>query len=87
MHPLCSSCCLLNLYLHAQVQVYPHALVGLLLSQDPEESMPSRLLAQVVQAEQIDDGSGRRMAVELSFPEQVMDRQRPKIRNLLRTLQ
>lgn len=63
------------------------ALVGLLLSQDADEPMPSRLLAQVVQVEQVDDAYGSRMAVELSFPEQVMDRQRPKIRNLLRTLQ
>lgn len=63
------------------------ALVGLLLSQDAEEAMPSRLLAQVVQVEQIQGSGGSAMAVELSFPEQVMDRQRPKIRNLLRTLQ
>ncbi len=63
------------------------ALVGLLLSQDAEETMPSRLLAQVVQVEQIKGSGGNAMAVELSFPEQVMDRQRPKIRNLLRTLQ
>jgi cellulose synthase (UDP-forming) len=63
------------------------ALVGLLLSQDADEPIPSRLLAQVLQVEQIDDAYGSRMAVELSFPDQVMDRQRPKIRNLLRTLQ
>ena len=64
------------------------ALVGLLVSQDPNEPMPSRLLAQVIQAQQVyDEEFGDRLQVELSFPEQVMERQRPKIRNLLRTLE
>ncbi len=62
------------------------ALVGLLLSQDATEPLPSRLLAQVIQVEQVIDPLGSNTTIELSFPEQVMEQQRPKIRNLLRTL-
>lgn len=63
------------------------ALVGLLLTPSNDSAaLPSRLLGQVAKVEQISDDQGSRTVVELLFPEQVMERQRPKIRNLMRIL-
>lgn len=62
------------------------ALVGLLLTPSDEGLTPSRLLGQVIQVDQVSDELGRRTVIELVFPEQVMERQRPKIRHLMRTL-
>ncbi len=62
------------------------ALVGLLLTPNGSDALPSRLLGQVVQVDRLSDEQGTRTVIELMFPEQVMERQRPKIRNLMRTL-
>ena len=57
-------------------------LVGLLLSQDKGEVAPQRLLAQVNQVET----PGDRLTIELEFPEQIMQRQETKIRQLVKSL-
>ncbi len=57
-------------------------LVGLLLSQDNGEVAPQRLLAQVNQVET----PGDRLTIELEFPEQIMQRQETKIRQLVKSL-
>lgn len=62
---------------------YYQPLVGVLLSQTADESLPNRLLAKV---EQVDLIMGDRTIVELQFPEQVMQRQESKIKQLVDTL-
>ena len=57
-------------------------LVGLLLSQDNGEVAPQRLLAQVNQV----GTPGDRLTIELEFPEQIMQRQETKIRQLVKSL-
>ena len=57
-------------------------LVGLLLSQDDGNVSPQRLLAQVNQVET----PGDRLTIELEFPEQIMQRQETKIRQLVKSL-
>ena len=57
-------------------------LVGLLLSQTMDEAAPKRLLAQVHHIE----SPGNLLAIELEFPEQIMERQEVKIRQLLKSL-
>lgn len=57
-------------------------LVGLLLSQDDGDVSPQRLLAQVNQVET----PGDRLTIELEFPEQIMQRQETKIRQLVKSL-
>lgn len=57
-------------------------LVGLLLSQDNGDVSPQRLLAQVNQVET----PGDRLTIELEFPEQIMQRQETKIRQLVKSL-
>lgn len=57
-------------------------LVGLLLSQDNGDVSPQRLLAQVNQVET----PGDRLTIELEFPEQLMQRQETKIRQLVKSL-
>ena len=57
-------------------------LVGLLLSQDDGDVSPQRLLAQVNQVET----PGDRLTIELEFPEQLMQRQETKIRQLVKSL-
>lgn len=63
-----------------------NAIVGLLLSQSPDEPTPKRLLAQVQKLEPFSTATGTGTAVELSFPEKIKDRQEAKISQLLRTL-
>jgi cellulose synthase (UDP-forming) len=62
-----------------------HPLVGLLLSQDAAEAMPKRLLAQVSQVDQA--ASGAPVILELEFPDQIMNRQQTKIKQIVSTLQ
>ena len=62
------------------------ALVGLLLSQTDSEALPKRLLAQVQTIETISDASGSKIAIEVSFPENLRDRQSSKIKELVETL-
>jgi cellulose synthase (UDP-forming) len=57
-------------------------LVGLLLSQDVSETTPRRLLAQVNRLET----GGNMLCIELEFPEQIMERQENKIRQLVKYL-
>ena len=57
-------------------------LVGLLLSQDNGDVSPQRLLAQVNQVKT----PGDRLTIELEFPEQIMQRQETKIRQLVKSL-
>ena len=57
-------------------------LVGLLLSQDNGDVSPQRLLAQVNQV----GTPGDRLTIELEFPEQIMQRQEGKIRQLVKSL-
>ncbi len=57
-------------------------LVGLLLSQDNGDVSPQRLLAQVNQV----GTPGDRLTIELEFPEQIMQRQETKIRQLVKSL-
>ncbi|KAM3089712.1 UDP-forming cellulose synthase catalytic subunit [Phormidesmis sp. 146-35] len=61
-------------------------LVGLLLSQDTDEPLPKRLLAQVDQVESVVDQHGSRIVIELSFPDKIMERQESKIKELVKTL-
>jgi cellulose synthase (UDP-forming) len=61
-------------------------LVGLLLSQDATDPLPKRLLAQIATVMMVNDGSGSRVAVELTFPEPMMARQESKIKQLVRGL-
>lgn len=63
-----------------------HAIVGILLSQTLNEPTPKRLLAQVQTVETTSTASGNTVAVELSFPDKVMDRQESKIKQLVNTL-
>jgi cellulose synthase (UDP-forming) len=59
-------------------------LVGLLLSQSPTDPLPKRLLAQIDTADLV--SSGNQVEIELSFPEQMMARQKSKIKQLVRGL-
>ncbi|MBW4581150.1 MAG: glycosyltransferase [Tildeniella nuda ZEHNDER 1965/U140] len=61
-------------------------LVGLLLSQTVNEALPKRLLAQVQTVEAFSDESGSKIAIEVSFPENLRDRQGSKIKELVETL-
>jgi cellulose synthase (UDP-forming) len=61
-------------------------LVGLLLSQDATDPLPKRLLAQIATVMMVNDGSGSRVAVELTFPEPMMARQESKIKQLVQGL-
>jgi cellulose synthase (UDP-forming) len=58
-------------------------LVGLLLSQDISEASPKRLLAQV---NQVETSASNLVMIELEFPEQIMQRQENKIRQLVKHL-
>lgn len=66
--------------------------VGLLLSQDPNEPLPSRLLAKVAKVEESrpEGGMPPGVAIELVFPERLpekyRDRQTATIRQLVKTL-
>lgn len=62
---------------------YYQPLVGLLLSQTADASLPNRLLAKV---EQVEILNGDRTILELQFPDQVMQRQESKIKQLVDTL-
>ncbi|NDJ16570.1 glycosyltransferase family 2 protein [Myxacorys almedinensis] len=57
-------------------------LVGLLLSQAPDEALPKRLLAQVENVELLEN----HLVVELRFPEEVMQRQEDRINELMSSL-
>ncbi len=59
---------------------YYQPLVGLLLSQTIDESLPNRLLAQV---ERVESVSSDCTVIELRFPEQIMQRQEDKIKQLV----
>ncbi|MEB3295291.1 MAG: UDP-forming cellulose synthase catalytic subunit [Synechococcales bacterium] len=61
-------------------------LVGLLLSQDVAEAMPKRLLAQVLDVEYRGGGVMNNLAIELEFPDQIMQKQETKIRQLVKSL-
>ncbi|GAP98835.1 UDP-forming cellulose synthase catalytic subunit [Leptolyngbya sp. NIES-2104] len=61
---------------------YYQPLVGVLLSQTADESLPNRLLAKVEQIDFMDD----RTVIELRFPDQIMQRQEDKIKQLVDTL-
>lgn len=67
---------------NAEALRYYQPLVGLLLSQEADEALPKRLLAQVESVETIGD----RVSVELRFPEQIMQRQESKIKDLVSSL-
>lgn len=61
-------------------------LVGLMLSQHMDE-MPNRLLSQVRSVDTFSDASGNQVtALELKFPEKIMDRQGTQIKHLINTL-
>jgi len=62
------------------------ALVGLLISQTADDALPKRLLAQVQTVETFSDESGSKIAIEVSFPENLRDRQVGKIKELVETL-
>jgi cellulose synthase (UDP-forming) len=62
------------------------ALVGLLVSQTADDALPKRLLAQVQTVETFNDASGSKIAIEVSFPENLRDRQVGKIKELVETL-
>ncbi|MCY7274908.1 MAG: UDP-forming cellulose synthase catalytic subunit [Phormidesmis sp. CAN_BIN44] len=68
---------------HSLSRNYP---VGLLLSQEVNEPLPKRLLAQVEEVVSVSDLRGSRLLLELTFPEKIMKRQESKIKHLLRTL-
>jgi biotin operon repressor len=61
-------------------------LVGLLLSQNAADPLPKRLLAQVETANIVNDTGRNLVAIELTFPEQMMSRQETKIKQLVRGL-
>jgi cellulose synthase (UDP-forming) len=61
-------------------------LVGLLLSQDPTEPLPKRLLAQVIDVDSSSEAGSNRVVLELEFPDQIMARQQTKIRQLVKSL-
>jgi cellulose synthase (UDP-forming) len=61
-------------------------LVGLLLSQDPTEPLPKRLLAQVIDVVSTVENGNNRVVLELEFPDQIMNRQQTKIRQLVKSL-
>jgi cellulose synthase (UDP-forming) len=61
-------------------------LVGLLLSQDPTEALPKRLLAQVIDVTSSTEAGSNRVVLELEFPDQIMARQQTKIRQLVKSL-
>jgi cellulose synthase (UDP-forming) len=71
---------------HSELLRTTRPMVGLLLSQDATEANPRRLLAQVEELQAHTDEQGSRMVVELKFPEAVMDQQRSKIKQLVRSL-
>jgi cellulose synthase (UDP-forming) len=58
------------------------ALIGLLLSHTENLDIPNRLLAIAERIEPIDGG----VAVELRFPDKIMEQQRPKIRQWVKVL-
>lgn len=61
-------------------------LVGVLISQDASDPQPKRLLVQVEGVRHISDEQGNRVALELEFPDQIMNRQQGKIRQLVKAL-
>ena len=79
-----------SLRLHLELGALPEVeelkstqpLVGLLLSQSIGDTAPKRLLAQVHHIE----SSASFLAIELEFPDQIMERQEVKIRQLLKSL-
>ncbi len=56
--------------------------VGLLLSQESTNQLPQRLLAQIVDVEDLSD----QVAIELKFPDQLRQKQESKIKQLLKVL-
>ncbi|NEO50377.1 MAG: cellulose synthase, partial [Moorea sp. SIO4A3] len=54
--------------------------VGLLLSQESTNQLPQRLLAQIVDVEDLSD----QVAIELKFPDQLKQKQETKIKQLLK---
>lgn len=62
------------------------AIVGLLISQTENEALPKRLLAQVQTVETFSNASGGKIAIDVSFPERLRDRQGGKIKELVETL-
>jgi cellulose synthase (UDP-forming) len=66
-------------------------LVGLLFSQEENDPLPRRLLAQIIgvevlSAQESSDSTQRKFAIELEFPEQFKQRQGAKIKELLKVL-
>jgi cellulose synthase (UDP-forming) len=66
-------------------------LVGLLFSQEENDPLPRRLLAQIVGVEvwsdqESSDSTQRKFAIELEFPDQFKQRQGAKIKELLKVL-
>lgn len=62
------------------------AIVGLLISQTENEALPKRLLAQVQTVKTFSNASGGKIAIDVSFPERLRDRQGGKIKELVETL-
>ncbi|HAA30488.1 MAG TPA: cellulose synthase catalytic subunit (UDP-forming) [Cyanobacteria bacterium UBA8553] len=67
-------------------------LIGLLLGQEVNDPLPSRLLAQIVEVEKLpfpesSNFPQRTVALELIFPQQYKQRQAGKIKQLLKVLQ
>ncbi|MGI0495074.1 UDP-forming cellulose synthase catalytic subunit [Alkalinema pantanalense CENA528] len=61
-------------------------LVGLLISQDANDMKPRRLLAQVDRVGYGEGDDRGNLMIDLSFPDQVMDKQETKIKQLVKTL-
>jgi cellulose synthase (UDP-forming) len=61
-------------------------LVGILISQDEGEAQPKRLLVQVEDVNQVSNERGSRVELELEFPDQIMQRQQSKIKQLVKAL-
>jgi cellulose synthase (UDP-forming) len=61
-------------------------LVGILISQEANDPQPKRLLVQVDAVHHVSDATGKRVALELEFPDQIMSRQEGKIRQLVSSL-
>jgi cellulose synthase (UDP-forming) len=61
-------------------------LVGILISQEANDPQPKRLLVQVDAVHHVSDATGKRVALELEFPDQIMSRQEGKIRHLVSSL-
>ncbi|MBD2326286.1 UDP-forming cellulose synthase catalytic subunit [Alkalinema sp. FACHB-956] len=61
-------------------------LVGLLISQESSDVQPRRLLAQVDRVGYGDGSDRGTVTIDLIFPEEVMDKQESKIKQLVKTL-